>query len=166
MRRVHEKRRNIAMFLSEKTLSPGHLLRHEVVSWLAGSPFRDRVDLYGAGVGRHVERKDLVLADYGFSIEIENTRMDHYFTEKLIDCFMLGTIPIYWGHPSVGKIFDLNGMLPFLGLGDLEQALAQATPARWNASLPAIQQNFRTAQDYADVHELMQKLVFSRISPP
>jgi hypothetical protein len=42
---------------------------------------------------------------------IENDRAPNYFTEKLIDCFALGTIPIYWGCPNIGDFFDARGII-------------------------------------------------------
>lgn len=37
------------------------------------------------------------LADYKFNIAFENADIDGYITEKLMDCFLAGTVPIYWG---------------------------------------------------------------------
>lgn len=166
MRRVHEKTKDIAMILSAKAFAPGHRLRHEVVRWLANSPFRDRVDLYGAGVGNPIERKDLVLADYRYAIEIENGSLDYYFTEKLIDCMMVGVIPIYWGCPSIGNFFDPGAIVPFATLTDLERALTEATVERWEAARPAIERNFTIAQNFVNVHQWMDKHVFSKIRRP
>ena len=49
------------------------------------------------------------LRDYRYHFCIENIKRDYWFTEKLIDCFVTGTIPIYWGCPS---IFDNISELP------------------------------------------------------
>jgi hypothetical protein len=48
-----------------------------------------------------------------FSIIIENSKEDYMFTEKLIDCFLTGTIPIYYGCPSIGLFFNDKGILHF-----------------------------------------------------
>ena len=37
------------------------------------------------------------LKDYMFTIVIENVVDDCWFTEKLMDSLLTGTIPIYWG---------------------------------------------------------------------
>ena len=34
-----------------------------------------------------------------------NGRGDYEFDEKLIDCFLTGTVPIFWGCPSIDKFF-------------------------------------------------------------
>jgi len=41
------------------------------------------------------------LASYRFSICYENMRTAGYMTEKIIDCFVAGTIPIYYGDPRI-----------------------------------------------------------------
>ncbi len=37
------------------------------------------------------------LSNYKFNIAFENSYSEGYVTEKLMDCFLAGTIPIYWG---------------------------------------------------------------------
>ena len=46
-----------------------------------------------------------------FSVCIENTTHDTYFTEKILDCFATGTLPIYKGTKNITKYFDGNGIL-------------------------------------------------------
>lgn len=45
------------------------------------------------------------LAGYEYSIAIENSSQKNYFTEKIIDCFLSWTIPIYWGCPNISNYF-------------------------------------------------------------
>ena len=63
-----------------------------------------------------------------FSIVIENSRSDYYFSEKLIDCFECGTIPIYWGMPSINKFFDMDGIITFETIDELEDIVRGLTP--------------------------------------
>ena len=46
-----------------------------------------------------------------FSIAIENASCKTYFTEKLLDCFATGTIPVYYGAPNIGDYFNKNGII-------------------------------------------------------
>jgi hypothetical protein len=50
---------------------------------------------------------------------IENVVDDCWFTEKLLDSFLSGTIPIYCGCPTIGDFFDLQGMLLFTSVDEL-----------------------------------------------
>ena len=46
-----------------------------------------------------------------FHVALENVRQCNYFTEKLLDCFLTRTVPIYWGCPNIADYFDTDGML-------------------------------------------------------
>ena len=41
-----------------------------------------------------------------FVITMENTKIEHYITEKLINGFRAGIVPIYWGSPHIYKHFN------------------------------------------------------------
>jgi hypothetical protein len=55
--------------------------------------------------------KEESLADFMFSITIENESYSNYYTEKLMDCFASGTIPIYYGTPVIETMFNPNGVI-------------------------------------------------------
>src|SRR5690606_14236020 len=99
--KVWNKSKNISIISSGKTITTGHKLRHSVIGRLAKEL---GIDVYGRGY-TPVEKKIDALRDYRFSIVIENSRQNHFFTEKLVDCFATGTIPIYWGMSNIDKYF-------------------------------------------------------------
>jgi hypothetical protein len=41
-----------------------------------------------------------------FVITMENTKIEHYITEKLINGFRAGVVPIYWGSSHISKHFN------------------------------------------------------------
>ena len=41
----------------------------------------------------------------------ENTSMTNYITEKLLNAYTCGTIPIYWGCPNLGDYVNLDSIL-------------------------------------------------------
>ena len=45
------------------------------------------------------------LKDYSYSLCFENSSYDNYFTEKITDCMLSWTIPIYFGCPNIDKYF-------------------------------------------------------------
>lgn len=55
--------------------------------------------------------KELCFRDYEFHLAIENSRQNNYFTEKLMDCMLTKTVPIYWGAPNINEYFDTRGMV-------------------------------------------------------
>ena len=139
--RVHRKSKDTSMIYSEKRFAPGHLLRHEVASHVQG------VDLFGRGVAP-IERKEQGLLDYRFSIVIENGRIRNYFTEKLVDCLAVGTVPIYWGCPNIGDFFDDRGILSFESPDELRTILSTATPERYAELAEIVDCNFATSLRY------------------
>lgn len=57
-------------------------------------------------VGGKVKDKLAFLSDYKFSFAMENVSHEGYCTEKIIDSFIAGTVPIYWGDPEVTEYFN------------------------------------------------------------
>ena len=52
-----------------------------------------------------------VLQKHKFMICFENTKMETYSTEKIVNPFLSGTIPIYWGSNNVKNIFNTDTIL-------------------------------------------------------
>jgi hypothetical protein len=55
--------------------------------------------------------KFVLFETYQYSLVIENSSQTHYFTEKLIDCLITKTIPIYYGCPNIADYFDTTGWI-------------------------------------------------------
>ena len=93
---------------SGKTDLVGHKLRHEVIVWLRRQDYD--IDVLGRGY-KPFEHKQDGLLPYAYSVIIENVQEPDYFTEKLLDCFICGTIPVYWGAPNINHYFNVDGMV-------------------------------------------------------
>lgn len=141
--KVHPKSKNLSIIASNKRYMPGQKLRHKVIR-----RHREAFDaILGRGY-REIAEKIEGLRDYRYSVTIENGRHNFYFTEKLIDCFMTGTVPVYWGCPSIALFFDKEGMICFEHPRELEPILAQIGPEDYARRLPAIERNLETARRY------------------
>lgn len=51
-------------------------------------------------------RKRDFLAGYRFTIAFENSSAPGYNTEKILDPMLAGSIPIYWGDPTIARTFN------------------------------------------------------------
>ena len=103
--KVYEKSKMISMIASNKRMCEGHIKRLEWVDRIG-----DQVDLYGRGFNE-IALKEEGLCDYMFSVAIENGEYETYFTEKILDCFATGTIPVYMGAPDIGDHFNMDGII-------------------------------------------------------
>jgi hypothetical protein len=55
--------------------------------------------------------KEVLFENFQYSIVIENCRQPNYFSEKLIDCLRMKTLPIYYGCPNISEYFDISGWI-------------------------------------------------------
>jgi hypothetical protein len=139
-RQIYPKTKQFSIIASSKSQLPGHQLRHEVIK-ASGS----NIDVYGNGY-KTIPYKLEGLKDYRYHFAIENTRAGYWFTEKLIDCLMTGTMPIYWGCSPVSLFFNPDGFILFDSLIDLKAQLKKCTPEYYESKLPAIKENFERAK--------------------
>ncbi len=144
------KTKDLSIIASAQTSLEGHRLRHEVVAWLRDTG-RDDVDVMGRGY-RPFEQKEEGLAPYRYSVVIENVREPGHFTEKLVDCLLCDTVPIYWGTRDIGDFFDLDGIIPCEDIEDVRSAIAGIPEDDYHARCPAIARNRELAAGYVDSH--------------
>lgn len=133
----------VSLIVSPKAVTEGHRLRHEIAQ-----RFGPVVDVWGA-LKETISRFDpkwKALRHYMYSIVVESGWADYYFTEKLIDCLSQGTVPIYWGCPSIDSFFEAEGIMPFETLEDLEGILGSISEQDYLQRLPAIRSNLELAR--------------------
>ena len=102
-KKINKKLKMLSMVSSGKNFCEGHRFRNNLMQ-----KFKDNnypIDYYGK-LFNPFEKKEDVLNDYYFSVTIENEKYSNYYTEKLMDCFATGTIPIYHGTPELPKMFN------------------------------------------------------------
>lgn len=79
---------------------------------------------------------------------VENTSSRGYFTEKILDCFLLKTIPIYWGCSNIGDFFDIRGIIPFNNVDDLVYISNNLNEDYYNSKKEIIDKNWKLALEY------------------
>jgi hypothetical protein len=151
--KIYNKNKNISIIASSKNDTSGHRLRHQIVS-----KFKNLFDVYGRGYNP-IEYKLEGLKEYRFSIVVENCKRDYWFTEKLIDCLRTGTIPIYWGCPSIGNFFNTDGFLIFNSIEELESILNNVDEKLYNEKFKFVEENFNLALNYILPDEIIYKKI-------
>jgi len=146
--KIYEKSKMISMIASNKKLTEGQAIR---VKWV--EMIRDQVDLYGRGFNE-ISNKEEGLCDYMFSVVIENGFYESYFTEKILDCFATGTIPVYMGSPDIGKYFNSDGIIL------LSEEFEISDDLYYN-KMSAIQDNLKKCMEYEVLEDFIYLNYFS-----
>ena len=107
-RAVVPKTKNISWISSNKIYYSGHIDRLKLIRKIHKEKF---VDIYGVGF-EYVEQKVPVLEKYKYAIAMENSWNEKdYITEKIADCFMARTMPIYLGPQDIFKCFPEKSLI-------------------------------------------------------
>lgn len=105
---IVEKTKNVSMVSSDKTMCELHVARIELSRMLKDNPY---VDVMGTvDCGSYVT-PDRIYPEYRFAIAYENYIDNHWFTEKICNCFANKVIPIYLGAKYIGEYFNVNGII-------------------------------------------------------
>jgi hypothetical protein len=146
-RGIHSKSKLISMVSSGKSMCAGHEFRNNKMAEFKQKNYS--IDYYGRAFNPFSKKED-VLKDYYFSITIENEKYSNYYTEKLMDCFATGTIPIYHGTPEVKNMFNQDGII----ILDENFKIEDLTKDLYFSKIDAIKDNYerclihKTSDDY------------------
>lgn len=99
-----------------------------------------------------------------FHLAMENTSTPNYFTEKLLDCFLLKVIPVYWGCSNISNYFDPRGIIQINNTDknktkselisnaqNIIKTLNSLTPDDYYSRLPYIENNYKIAKMYQNL---------------
>ena len=113
------KTKLLSVICSTKTTTAGHRRRLRFVERL-----RELVpmDVFGRGF-TPIKDKWEGLADYRYSLAIENSAYHDYWSEKIADCFLTGTVPLYYGCPNINAYFAPESLIPI----DIDPSRAEQT---------------------------------------
>lgn len=99
-----QKTKFMSMVVSNKPGTPLQRARLKLAKTLHEN-YPGLVDIYGRGINEIKDKAD-ALDPYLFSIAIENSYIPNYMTEKLTDCFVSMTIPLYSGCPNASNYYS------------------------------------------------------------
>jgi hypothetical protein len=118
---VPEKEKMISCIASKLQQFKGHRLRHNFINILQKEI--PSIDFFGKGSNYIPDKMDGLLP-YRYSIAIENTAAPYYFTEKITDCFLAYTVPVYYGCKNIGKYFPEKSFI-WIDIGEPVKAVAK-----------------------------------------
>lgn len=124
------------------------------------------IDLFGRAV-RPIEDKWDGLAPYRYSLAVENTIWPDYWAEKVMDCFLSWTVPLYHGCPNLEEYFPADSFIRI----DIEKPREALEAIRrvireddWERRLPALEEARRRVLHEHQMFPHLAKLI--RTEPP
>ena len=138
---VPEKTRSISWITSNKADYPGHKERVEFIEEIKNSDID--VDLFGRGICPIGNKWD-GLAPYKYSLVVENSSSTDYWTEKLSDCFLGYSLPIYYGCTNIDEYFPKDSYIR-IDIREPDKAIeiikATIKNGEWEKRLDAIKES-------------------------
>lgn len=152
------KTKNISIVSSDKELCELHKARKKLALLYDGWGI---VDCYGTyNGGKYAEIEDY-MADYRYSIILENYVDDYWFTEKILNCFSNKVVPIYLGAKKIGDYFNSESILAFdnvNGIKDCVRVMLGDYGEYWYKSrISAIEDNYNRAKQFPAFEEWFYK---------
>jgi len=144
---MYPKTKLVSMIASNKTMCAEHVYRQEMIQ-----KFSSKCDHFGRGHSPILNKED-GLKDYCFSIVMENATYANMFTEKITDCFMTGTIPIYYGISNIGDYFDTNGIITL----DDNFRIEELSVELYESKIESVKKNLQLAIDLLVAEDYIYK---------
>lgn len=128
-----------------------------------------KVDMGGKcdnNIKRVVKDKIEFLSEYKFSIAMENSNGDGYLSEKIVDSFLSGTIPIYYGDYIVDEFINPKTYILIKGENDIEKKIEYIKLIDKNDNLyknimkekPIIDDNFINKIDRKEIKSFLKNI--------
>ncbi len=153
------KSKKISLLASNKTISKNHVNRFLFVKKIKDY-FKDKIDIYGAGFTPFITDKIPTLFPYQYSITLETITDKNYFSEKLGDCYLSETFPIYYGCSNLEEYFSEDAFR-MIDINNFEEAklviseIVESDDSHYNNSLGALK---KAKMDYLEKYSLLPVL--------
>lgn len=153
--KIYDKTKMVSMIASNKQITEGHRFRHEISKRLSQ---KHKIDMWGSGY-KPFDSKLPPLSDYYFTVSVMNSKIDNFFTEVIVDNFMLGTVPIFWGCPNINEYFDERGIITFDTIDELDEILSKLTIDDYFSRIEYIKNNFEIAKKYVSTDDIISDVL-------
>ena len=148
-----KKKFGVSIVMTNRNVAPGHPLRHELYE--RRKEIKIPFDIYRGTWNQFEPTADTIpmppwpnkkwkvnVFDCMFHICIEGFKNSYYYSEKLIDCLITKTVPIYWGCTRIGEFFNEYGMIIVDNVNEIIRVCNSLTPEIYDRYLPLINDNY------------------------
>lgn len=122
-------------FCSFMVSNPRNEKRNEAFKQLCQYKRVDSGGGYLNNIGKQIEDKLKFDSSHRFSLCFENGTHNGYTTEKIVQAFAARTIPIYWGDPQIGKVFNKDAMIDANSFESMETLIKRINDIEENPRL-------------------------------
>lgn len=162
-----DKKFSLSFVCNNKLHNPGHFIRHDIfdkqdhfkipLNFFLSSMNPDKNDPFYKQKEVISKFNNPILGDSKtplfesmFSICVENVKKDYYFSEKLIDCFLCKSIPVYYGCSNIEQYFNMEGIISFDTIEELIEKTSTLTTEFYESKYDIIEENYKKSLSYVD----------------
>lgn len=148
-----KKKFGVSIVMTNRNVAPGHPLRHQLYE--RRKEIRIPFDIYRGTWNQFEPMADTLpmppwpnkkwkvnVFDCMFHICIEGFKNSYYYSEKLIDCLITKTVPIYWGCIEIGEHFNQYGMIIVDTVDEIIETCNSLTPEVYKRYIPLVNDNY------------------------
>ena len=163
------KSKSISAIVSSKIKEPEQALHINFLHWLEAHG--SDVDLFGRdnlhGFHRYLgalttRDKSPGLMPYRYTIAVENSVHNNYFTEKIIDALLSECLPFYWGCPNLAAHIDPRAFitLPLNNFAAAQQIIEDAIAHdEWSQRIAVIRSEKRRILDQLQIFPTVARII-------
>ena len=155
---------SISTIVGNITWTKHHLMRQEL--WFMQDKIPNR-KFYASSFGQPNElmgnkiigeNKD-ELFNSQFHIAIENGIKANWFSEKVLDCFISKTVPVYCGCPNIGEYFNEKGIIKFNNIKECIKVCSEITENTYQEMLPYVEENYNKSLEFVDWQKRVKNII-------
>lgn len=159
---INAKKFSTSFLTSSKTQTTGHSLRHTILQHLPNM-IRNVMPIVKHRSPPRLPDKSVMLKPFQFSIIVENVQDTNWFTEKLIDCLVCRTIPIYWGCPNINEYFNMDSIFTFRTYQELTNILMSLNTETYKNKMESIEDNYMRALAFMNIWKRVDTIIQERL---
>ena len=146
--KLYQKSKLITNITSAKMFTPMQIERKHFADYMIEKGY----PVFGRGFTEVDDKLD-ILQDFMFCVVIENGVHQNCHTEKILDCFRTGTVPIYLGDPNICDHFDCDGIIQVSSVEEMAKAIETVSEEQYQSMTPALHRNLELAVNYKNSPE-------------
>ena len=165
-----EKKFGVSTVMSGRKVLPGHDLRRELFwrrheikipfDFYLGTVNRLSDEFYDFGLpilewGASEKKKTMA---YKYHIAIDSYKRKNHYSEKLIDCLVTKTIPIYWGCTNIGDYFNPEGIIQVDNVNEIINYV-NAFCVEDFPHMKAVEENYELAKKEWKFEDLLKRAI-------